>query len=128
MARPKGKYETKPKYVYMYKDKDGTPYYIGQGSTGRALAWQKKPMTWEHIPPYNSNTLHFVDVDLTVEEADELETFLIEELGRVDMGTGPLLNRTNGGKGRSGYIADQKCSKSHSEGAKKMWERRKNAN
>jgi hypothetical protein len=118
-------YSQKPKYVYVYKNKDEIPYYVGQGSTGRALAWQKKPMTWDHIPPYNGNTLHFIEVDLNKEEANELEEFLIQEIGRADLGEGPLMNRTNGGPGSSGRVLTEKISKSHSKGATKMWEARR---
>ena len=114
------KRNTKPKYVYLYKDKDGVPYYVGQGSTMRALAWQKKPFSWEHIPPYNGNTLHWVAVDLTNSEADELEELVISEIGRKDLNEGPLLNRTNGGGGRRGYLISDEERKVHSEHAKRL--------
>jgi hypothetical protein len=113
-------YATKPKYVYMYKDKDGVPYYVGQGSTARALSWQKKPFSWEHIPPYNGNTLHFVECDLTNKEADELEIFLISEIGRKDLDEGTLLNRTDGGPGRKRYTVTEDEKKKQSETKKMM--------
>jgi hypothetical protein len=45
-----------------------------------------------------------VDDNLTEWEAFQKESRLIEEIGRLDLGTGPLLNKTFGGEGISGGI------------------------
>ena len=49
--------------------------------------------------------------NLTVEAAKDLEIRLIAEIGRQDIGTGPLYNLTSGGDGTSGRTMskDQKA-------------------
>lgn len=111
-------------YVYMYldpkypasysvngKDYDYTPLYIGKGkgerykdhlSDCRNKIFENKIAYWKRndIEPM----IEFIETNLTEEEALELEITLIKNLGRLDKGTGPLLNLTDGGEGVSGII------------------------
>jgi len=94
-------------YVYQYlrsKDSDiapaGTPYYVGKGKNKRA--W-KKGLNEVQAPNDVSNII-IVAENLTESQAFELEKQLIIELGRIDLGTGILRNKTNGGEGPSGAI------------------------
>jgi predicted XRE-type DNA-binding protein len=41
--------------------------------------------------------------NLSEEQSFELETKTINEIGRIDLGTGYLINKTSGGQGNSGY-------------------------
>jgi hypothetical protein len=109
-------------YVYIYHDK-GLPIYVGKGK-GQRASWH-----------FHSNKAHLGNIlrkrsreGVTLlpqiiqckSDADsiELEIFLISEIGRKDLGKGPLLNLTDGGDGAEGYKhteeAKSKISKSNS--------------
>jgi hypothetical protein len=85
-------------YTYAYLRKDGTPYYIGKGTGNRAhLQLNHKVYT-----PEKERVL-YLKQNLTEEEANRHEVYMINVLGRKDNGTGILLNLTSGGEGISGY-------------------------
>ena len=84
-------------YTYAYLREDGTPYYIGKGSGNRAyLQLNHKVKT-----PDKSKIL-ILKNNLTEEDANKHEIYIINLLGRKDLGTGILRNLTNGGEGVSG--------------------------
>lgn len=87
-------------YVYSYLRVDGSPYYIGKGKGYRAFHKSK-----DHYikPPKDESRIQFIAKNLTEQEALNFEVLLIIKIGRKDLGTGPLRNRTNGGEGISGY-------------------------
>jgi hypothetical protein len=89
-------------YVYFYLRKDGTPYYVGKGSSNRAY---RKHKTFR--PPKDKSRIVFPERDLDEFEAFRLEKFWIEFYGRKDLGTGILHNKTNGGEGTSGVIRNE---------------------
>ena len=87
-------------YVYMWlrsKDsitgKAGTPYYVGKGFSNRA---------YRKGGPIDKSNIVIVESGMLEEDALELEIKVIAQYGRVDLGTGILRNKTDGGEGTSG--------------------------
>lgn len=95
MASGKNQY-----YIYSYLREDHSPYYIGKGSGKRA--YTKGPK--EVKPPRDKSRVRILKADLTEEEAFLLEKLYILMFGRIDLGTGILRNRSDGGDGASGAI------------------------
>jgi len=85
-------------YIYCYIRDDGTPYYIGKGT--RKRAWQKQ--NHQSIPNDNRKII-ILEANLSEIGAIALERRLIRWFGRKDLGTGILINLTDGGDGTSGY-------------------------
>ena len=80
-------------YVYAYlRKKDKTPYYIGKGTGDR----MHKAHLNLNIPPNIENRVIIKD-GLSENEAFETEKFFIKYYGRKDLGSGTLLNKTDGG-------------------------------
>ena len=98
-------------YVYSYLREDYSPYYIGKGSGKRA--YTKGPK--EVRPPRDKSRVKIIKADLTEEEAFLLEKLYILMFGRVDLGTGILRNKSDGGDGSSGYIVSPEERKRRSE-------------
>ena len=107
-------------YVYAYirsKDSDtaraGTPYYIGMGSNKRAWRKHKK------VPlPKNKVYIKIISNELDWYQAHDLEIRLIRGYGRKDLGTGPLLNRTDGGEGARNHKVSAEGRRRISKAAK----------
>ena len=108
-------------YIYIYLDprKIGRycyedvcflfePIYVGKGKNGRyKRIYGRNPIFKNKI-----NKIKRLEIEpiifklyetLSEQQSFELETKLIKGVGRIDLGTGPLVNMTNGGEGTSGY-------------------------
>jgi hypothetical protein len=111
-------------YTYAWLRTDGTPYYVGKGRKGRAFRKDRQ------FHPKDEARVLILKKDLTEEEAFKHECYMIAVLGRKDLGTGILRNRTSGGEGTSGYprivseetkqkMREAHQGKKHTEEAKK---------
>ena len=87
-------------YTYAYLRKDGTPYYIGKGRRGRCFDNTRR----RYKCPNDRKRVLILKKNLTNDEAIKHEIYMIAVLGRKDLGTGILRNRTDGGEGTIGYI------------------------
>ena len=95
-------------YVYMYilkrdsnsiiNGKKGTPYYIGKGSKYRA--WEKHPNM--RVPKDHTNII-IIAQELSEESALNIERVQIAMWGRINIQTGILRNKTDGGVSSAGW-------------------------
>jgi hypothetical protein len=89
-------------YTYLWLREDGTPYYVGKGSGNRAFISAYHNV---HKPADDARIL--VQDFPSEEDAFAAEIFLISYYGRLDLETGCLRNRTEGGDGVRGAIRTQ---------------------
>jgi hypothetical protein len=92
-------------FVYAYlRSKDGfgrkgSPYYIGIASRAN------RPFDRHSCPvPSNRAFVRILRSSLTRQQANAWEQLYIARYGRKDLGTGTLLNKTDGGDGSPGHI------------------------
>ena len=97
-------------YTYAYLREDRTPYYIGKGKEDRIYSKQKNIK-----PPKDKSRILYLKQNLTEEEAFKHEIYMIDVFGRIDLDTGILHNRTDGGEGSSGCIPSEETKRKLSE-------------
>jgi len=100
-------------YTYAYLREDKTPYYIGKGTGKRIYSTNKRIK-----PPKDKSRIIYLKQNLTEEEAFKHEVYMIDVFGRKDLGTGILVNMTNGGEGASGWVPSEENKKNISDAKK----------
>ena len=90
-------------YTYAYLREDKTPYYIGRGKGYRAYRrhWRSRVRGGYFDPP-SKDMIIILKKNLTENDANKHEKYMIAIFGRKDLGTGILRNLTDGGEGTSG--------------------------
>jgi len=96
-------------YAYIYREPNGTPFYVGKGHGDRAYFHLTRKDDCHLSKKLRKMQMNGETPIIEVIPAlDEDHAFFLEEcciavIGRRDLGTGPLLNLTDGGDGVSGY-------------------------
>lgn len=78
-------------------------FYVGIGNKKRPSSKRSRSDFWKNIVEKYGYYIEIVHTNLTFDEACCLEIKYIKEYGRLDIGTGILVNLTNGGEGSDGY-------------------------
>jgi hypothetical protein len=105
------------KVVYRHRRNDNyTVFYVGIGSPQRPYVKNKRSIFWKNIVKKYGYTIEILAENISIEDAQDLEKLLIQEYGRLDLGTGTLCNLTDGGEGTCNVTPEVR---------KKMSERRK---
>ena len=106
-------------YVYSHIQVDtGQIFYIGKGHGNRAYSKVCRSKLWKNVANKHGWKAVIICDDLTEEEAFEVEKFYIKEYGRRDLGTGNLVNFTDGGEGTSGRPTSYETRKKLSDANK----------
>ena len=91
-------------YTYAYLREDGTPYYIGKGCRNRLHHPRSRAVG---MPPKERRV--YLKTNLSEIEAYRHEMEMIQFYGRLDLGTGILRNKSDGGDGNMGRIYSQEA-------------------
>lgn len=103
--------DKKEYYVYIHYDMNNIPFYVGKGKGKRAYSKSQRNEDWKKIAS-NGYNVDIIKDNLTNVESMSLEVETIKIYGRLDRGTGTLVNRTSGGGGSNGYKATKEtCEK-----------------
>lgn len=113
-------------YIYVYFDptREYEAFYVGKGTGVRShrhlTRTDNHPFTRRLQKMAKQGVIPIIEryEDLAEEAALSLEVALIAEIGRKDLGTGPLLNLTDGGEGTSGRIHTDATKKKIGEKSK----------
>ncbi len=113
------------KFIFDYE-----PFYVGKGRRNRAFSH------FRYIDKYNQHKYSVIKKILKItgnfpravlsktfseQKAHEYEKRLILDIGRTDLGTGPLTNKTAGGEGAVGRVITEEQKEKCSKSAKKFW-------
>ena len=122
-------------YVYMDPRKPGDynygeyhfdyePFYVGKGSNGRYKKTHRKECE-EVRKEIKSDGLeviyHFLYEESSEDYAYDMEKVIIKEIGRKDLGLGPLLNKSDGGRMPINVIFTEETKRKMSENNGKYW-------
>lgn len=90
--------------IYRHRRLDTNEvFYVGMGGKKRPFVKRGRNPHWTNITNKTKYTVEVLRCCETLEEAVELEQFLITIYGRKDLGTGCLVNMTDGGEGTYGF-------------------------
>lgn len=95
-------------YIYRHRRNDTNQiFYVGIGIKNRPYDKNGRNTYWNHVVKKHGYSVEIIAEVDTWELACELECLLIEEYGRRDLGTGTLVNMTDGGEGSLGRICTE---------------------
>jgi len=116
-------------YVYAHLNPlTNEIFYIGKAQGKRAYYKHGRTKLWYETVKKYGYIVDILEEGLTEDEAFEREMWYIEKIGRLDLGKGPLVNLTDGGRTNSGAIVSDETKeklskvntgKKHSEETKK---------
>jgi hypothetical protein len=101
-------------YTYAWLREDGRPFYIGKGRGDRAYTTHISKRGRKYNPPPKERIL-ILKENLDENSAFKHEKYLIWVLGRKDIGTGILVNKSDGGEGSSGWVMSDDHKRTISE-------------
>lgn len=94
------------RFVYVDCKPDGTPFYVGKGSMFRVKYSKKRNNHHLNICNKYSNWYRGLAFAGTESQCNAKEIELISKFGRIDLGTGTLVNYTDGGEGMANPSAE----------------------
>lgn len=102
------------KVVYLHRVKStGIPFYVGMGNEKRPYE-KRRQYSWRSFVKQNKPiVVEIVKINLSELDAISLEIELIKKYGRIDLGTGTLINETDGGFGHSNLSKEKHELKSN---------------
>ena len=105
--------------VYVHKKKGTNEiFYVGQCAY-KKRAYDKTGISrskfWFRVFNKHGRDVEIWGDNLTKEQADNLERYLINAIGRRDKGLGPLVNLTDGADGCTGHVWTDEEKKRQSE-------------
>jgi hypothetical protein len=109
-------------HTYVFIDpRTRTPFYVGKGRPSSTRI-RRHLQNGSHAKPVHATVAAIraaglepvvLNAELECEnDALELERLLIADIGRIDRGTGPLLNRTAGGQGATERVGFKQSAES----------------
>ena len=120
-------------FVYVLKRPCGEPFYVGKGTGDRAGRHAHEAKRHAGINPHKERLVRkilqsgqSIQVEIrayfeTDADAFVYETMLIKEIGRHDLGEGPLTNKTNGGDGVAGNLVTEETRARLAAGSRAAW-------
>jgi len=88
------------KCVYLHRNpKTKEVFYVGIGVETRAKDFSKRSIFWSNYKNKYGVEVDIIKKGLSSSKAQSLEVKLIKKYGRRDLGTGSLVNLSNGGEG-----------------------------
>lgn len=121
--------------VYLHLKPCGEVFYVGMGNKRRPYTKSDRNNFWKKIVKKHGYEIQIIKENLTKEDSYNLETSLIKQYGRRDLGLGTLVNLTDGGDGSHNVSVSQETkdklslihtgSKRSDETRKKMSEKAK---
>jgi hypothetical protein len=96
--------------VYRHRRLDNYEvFYVGIAkSKRRPYSKFSRNLFWKNVVAKAGYEVEIISILENWKDCCELEQLLISEYGRADLGTGPLVNLTNGGEGIVGRIVSEK--------------------
>lgn len=83
-------------YTHTYEN-ESEPFYVGQGRLSRAFNFLNRDKAWKNkVIDQNKVKVDIIAIDISIEESINMEKELIAKYGRLDKGTGSLVNGNDG--------------------------------